>query len=530
MKKQLQFGIFIALVLVCAFALWAFVANKTAQTTINQSDNATKPNEMNLSVRNLQSAGNFTKSQNLGDLQALESAGILQNPQVLKNPQPLENSQGLKKSQNLTNLQALQNVAPTPAQATKTSEKKRVKGLLVDYDADELNSNGEFSASEFKSDKISVETNLDASFKENVKTNSKAKQGAEFGTKAFNDANSNAKFSLNAEQNAFNKAHSHTNSSANLNLDAKTSTFDDTNFSVNLNEKIKPTPNSKALRNINSSKKPNLSALNDTNATPILDTSAILVRKKHYANLLKLIQKGYAKSFFAQKADKNATIKDAISVKPKLCIIIDDMASREQVRELKATGLKLVPSFFPPDSNHPKTPTLAREFEFFMVHLPLAAVHYSYEERDTLSPHDSQERINAKIAQIARDFKGLKFINNHTGSLFTDDTQAMRRLFRALKQHGLIFVDSMTISSSKGALVSREFSQMPIKRDIFLDNENDIGAIKAKIKQAVRKAHKKGFAIAIAHPKKNTFEALKQSKELLQSVELVYLSEVYENP
>ena len=528
----------------CAFALWVFVANKTAQTTINQSDNATKPNEMNLSVRNLQSAGNLTKSQNSGDLQALESAGILQNPQIfeslqiLRNPQPLDNSQALKNSQNLTNSQALQNVAPTPAQATKTSEKKRVKGLLVDYDADELKSNGEFSTSELKSEKISVETNLDASFKENVKTNSKAKQGAEFSAKAFDDANSNAKFSPNAGQNAFDKANSSTNSkafidtnsNANLNLDAKTSTFDDTNFSANLNEKIKFAPNSKALRDINSSKKPNLNALNDTNVTPILDTSAILVKKKHYANFLKLIQKGYAKSFFDQKADKNATIKDAISAKPKLCIIIDDMASREQVRELKATRLKLVPSFFPPDSNHPKTPTLAREFEFFMVHLPLAAVHYSYEERDTLSPNDSQERINAKIAQIVRDFKGLKFINNHTGSLFTDDTQAMRRLFRALKQHGLIFVDSMTIGSSKGALVSREFSQMPIKRDIFLDNENDIGAIKAKIKQAVQKARKKGFAIAIAHPKKNTFEALKQSKELLQSVELVYLSEVYENP
>lgn len=216
--------------------------------------------------------------------------------------------------------------------------------------------------------------------------------------------------------------------------------------------------------------------------------------------------------------------------KSKLCIIIDDMASAEQVRALKATGLKLTPSFFPADKTHTKTPILAREFEFFMVHLPLAALNYHYEERQTLNPSDSQELINVKISQIVRDFHGVKFINNHTGSLFTNDAQAMRKLFRALKAYGLVFVDSMTINTSKGALISKEFGQKPIKRDIFLDNINEVEAIKAKIKEAVNLARKRGFAIAIAHPKTNTFKALKQSKALLESVELVYLNELYENP
>lgn len=233
---------------------------------------------------------------------------------------------------------------------------------------------------------------------------------------------------------------------------------------------------------------------------------------------------------FFNKNDKNASSKGTLTNKAKLCIIIDDMATKEQVNALKATGLKLTPSFFPADSSHPKTPILAREFEFFMVHLPLAALHYHYEERQTLEPSDTQEFINAKIAQIVRDFQGVKFINNHTGSLFTDDTQAMRKLFRALKAHGLVFVDSMTINSSKGALVSKEFGQIPIKRDIFLDNSSDLNDIKVKIVEAVNLAHKKGFAIAIAHPRKNTFKALKQSKDVLKSVELVYVNELYENP
>lgn len=269
-----------------------------------------------------------------------------------------------------------------------------------------------------------------------------------------------------------------------------------------------------------------LNTLNDGNFTFTFDVSKIGLLTKPHKDLIDPMRSRYFQFFLFEDMDKNATQ----STKAKLCIIIDDMASREQVSELKATGLKLTPSFFPADKNHPKTPILAREFEFFMVHLPLAAVHYSYEERETLDPNDSQELINAKIAQIVKDFQGVKFINNHTGSLFTDDTKAMRKLFHALKRHDLIFVDSVTISSSKGTLMSREFGQIPIKRDIFLDNENDVDIIKVKIQEAVQIARKKGFAIAIAHPKKNTFKALKQSKELLKSVELVYLSEVYENP
>ena len=224
--------------------------------------------------------------------------------------------------------------------------------------------------------------------------------------------------------------------------------------------------------------------------------------------------------------------KSAISsgTKPKLAIIIDDMATREQVNALKATKLKLTPSFFPPDSTHPQTPILAREFEFFMVHLPLEARNFRDEELQTLYTSDTLDYIEDEIVRIKRAFGGVKFINNHTGSLFTSDTSAMRRLFRVLRAQGLIFVDSRTSGSSKAALVAREFNQTPIKRDIFLDNEPQIPAIRAKIAEAVQIARKNGFAIAIAHPKRSTFRALAQSADLFEGVELVYVSEIYESP
>ena len=61
---------------------------------------------------------------------------------------------------------------------------------------------------------------------------------------------------------------------------------------------------------------------------------------------------------------------------PKLAIIIDDMSNEKQVKNLKALNLKITPSFFPPDKTHKNTAKLALKFDFYMVHLPLAALHY----------------------------------------------------------------------------------------------------------------------------------------------------------
>ncbi|EIX7282663.1 divergent polysaccharide deacetylase family protein [Campylobacter coli] len=211
----------------------------------------------------------------------------------------------------------------------------------------------------------------------------------------------------------------------------------------------------------------------------------------------------------------------------RLAIIIDDMANISQVRALQALKLKLIPSFFPPDKNHIDTPKLALKFDFYMVHLPLAAMNYTKPELDTLNPSDSEKRIFKKIQQVKKDFKDLKFINNHTGSLFTSDEKAMKKLYKTFEKEELIFVDSKTIASSKAPKVAKALGQIYIQRDVFLDNRDDVAYIKNQLIEAVRLAKQKGFAIAIGHPRKNTFKALEQSKDLLKSVELVYLSEIY---
>lgn len=254
----------------------------------------------------------------------------------------------------------------------------------------------------------------------------------------------------------------------------------------------------------------------------VLDKDFKIGKSSHSQNLQTPLKETNATKSLEIKPFKAATQK------PKLTIIIDDMATKAQVKELQNTGLRLTPSFFPADKNHPNTKNFAKEFKSFMLHLPLAAKNFKDEELLTLYPNDPQSKIDERLARVKKDFKNLVFINNHTGSLFTSDEAAMRRLFKALQKNEFKFIDSLTIGSSKGEKVAKEFGEKILVRDVFIDNINEVEAIEKELAKAVKLAHKNGYAIAIGHPHKNTFKALKRSKKMLESVEVLYIDELYE--
>ncbi|WP_169942320.1 divergent polysaccharide deacetylase family protein [Campylobacter sp. RM15925] len=212
--------------------------------------------------------------------------------------------------------------------------------------------------------------------------------------------------------------------------------------------------------------------------------------------------------------------------KPKLVIIIDDVAHKHQVDAIKSIKLKLTPSFFPATKDHPDTPKLAKKFSFYMIHLPLQAKNFKGEEIDTLRVDDGYEKILNRLQAIKRDFPNLIYINNHTGSKFTSDFDAMDRLMRAVKHENLIFIDSKTIANTKVAAAAKKHSMPYISRDVFLDHEDSKAAITKQLKYAVALAKKHSRAIAIGHPYKNTMDVLKNSSEILKDVEVVYLKDI----
>ena len=214
---------------------------------------------------------------------------------------------------------------------------------------------------------------------------------------------------------------------------------------------------------------------------------------------------------------------------PKLAIIMDDISTNAQASELKKLSIKVTPSIFPPEKQHPKSAWLAKEFSVYMVHLPLQALNYTNEKANTLHTGDSKEKISQRIKDIKNDFKGVKYINNHTGSGFTSDFKSTLALLDELKNSEIYFIDSLTTNKSTVLDASKKLGLKYAYRDVFLDNEQNVSKILKMINNAVAVAKKDGVAIAICHPYKSTFEALKiAQKDAFKGVEVVYVDKIYE--
>lgn len=236
--------------------------------------------------------------------------------------------------------------------------------------------------------------------------------------------------------------------------------------------------------------------------------------------------KDYKNSLDKKTKNSVAVKKTKYTGKPKLAIIIDDVAFAHQTKMIKKIPYKVSASFFPPTQRHPDTVNLAKDFEFKMIHLPTEAMSFGRPEPKTLVVGDSIETIRERVKQIKRWFPGVDYYNNHTGSKFTADYEAMDKLMRVMKEEKLYFVDSRTTADTKAQKLANKYNMHLYSRDIFIDNSSKEELIKKQLKKAVSIAKKRGYAVAIGHPHKNTLKVLAGATNLLKDVELVYLKDL----
>lgn len=241
---------------------------------------------------------------------------------------------------------------------------------------------------------------------------------------------------------------------------------------------------------------------------------------KDYANSLKEVKEP------SHKVTEVIRKKYPQGTTPKLAIIIDDVSFPWQTRMMKEIPYKVTPAFFPPTSGHPETVRLSHEFEFAMIHLPMESKNYAHPEPDTLTTVDSQEVIANRIARIKKWFPHIKYYNNHTGGSFTAHYAAMDKLIGVMQDESLIFVDSRTVGNSKAPEIFKKYNIQLLSRDVFLDNSLNKSEIREQLRKAVVVAKKHGYAIAIGHPHKSTLEVLRDSRDLLEGIDLVYVKDL----
>jgi polysaccharide deacetylase 2 family uncharacterized protein YibQ len=120
-------------------------------------------------------------------------------------------------------------------------------------------------------------------------------------------------------------------------------------------------------------------------------------------------------------------------------------------------------------------------------------------------------------------------INNHMGSLMTQHPGDMRWLMQDINRHGdLFFVDSRTTEYTVAQQVAQESGIPNVRRDVFLDNDQDPAAIAAQFARFIALAKRRGTAVAIGHPHPTTLRFLEKQLPRLreEGIELVSVSDL----
>ncbi len=215
---------------------------------------------------------------------------------------------------------------------------------------------------------------------------------------------------------------------------------------------------------------------------------------------------------------------------PVIALIIDDMGHHQSLgKKLIDLKLNLTFSFLP---NAPHTLELAEMAHAngrdILIHLPMEPKGQKWNPgQDALMLKESPAQIQQKTSTLISRVPYAIGVNNHMGSLFTEQQSAMKDVLTVLARHHLFFVDSFTSAQSVGFAQASAMHIPTARRHVFLDNVHQTDKICHQIKQLTHIASQKGSAIGIGHPNTATLNALDQcAPSLLKSVHLVGVHEL----
>ncbi|NVN99205.1 MAG: divergent polysaccharide deacetylase family protein [Geobacteraceae bacterium] len=204
-----------------------------------------------------------------------------------------------------------------------------------------------------------------------------------------------------------------------------------------------------------------------------------------------------------------------------MAVIVDDMgSSMGELKELVSINIPLtfavIPGLAKSKAVAEAAHTAGRQV---MVHLPMEPQGYPKQklEANGLLISQSEDEIVSRTVDLINGVPHAIGANNHMGSRFTEHEEKMIPVLNVLRDKGLFFIDSRTSPKSKGLAVAERLGVKSGTRNVFLDNEQDVAAIKRQLVAAAEMAKRKGGVIAICHPHAATIAALKEAMPELQA-------------
>lgn len=215
---------------------------------------------------------------------------------------------------------------------------------------------------------------------------------------------------------------------------------------------------------------------------------------------------------------------------PMVAIIIDDMGYHEKIgSELLALPINLTFSFLP---TAPFTQKLEEQAfqagRVVLLHLPMEPKSKEWDPgQGALLIGQDQRQQKILFEQNLQAVPHAVGINNHMGSLYTENRAVMADLMELIRSQGLFYVDSFTTADSQGLAAARAANVPAARRHIFLDNVHSPDKVCEQLENLVLSAEEKGWAIGIGHPNQATLSALTTCRsKILERVRLVSAQEL----
>jgi len=211
---------------------------------------------------------------------------------------------------------------------------------------------------------------------------------------------------------------------------------------------------------------------------------------------------------------------------PRVAIIVDDGGHGGETTEaILALDSGLTLALLPDTLFVESTAARGAELGFeIMLHLPCETAGPVRQLRAGMTSEKMREFVEDALGQVP----GAVGINNHMGSQFTSNEEAMSTFFGVIANRSLYFIDSRTTDRSRALAAAKKHGIHAAARDVFLDNTNTLEYIRGQFNHLMAVAKAQGQAIGICHFRHGTATALAVLLPTLEKngIELVHVSEL----
>lgn len=168
-----------------------------------------------------------------------------------------------------------------------------------------------------------------------------------------------------------------------------------------------------------------------------------------------------------------------------------------------------------------------------LVHLPMEPKNGKFDKDDydySLLVDMDAKQIRERVQSAIRSLPQAVGLNNHMGSMATEDADLLAILMEELKKSGLFFLDSRTSANSQAFAWAKKMKVPCTLNNVFLDKIPEEPFIRGQLTLLGEMASRTGTAVGIGHPDKLTLKVLQAELPKLEKrgFQFVSVSQIVE--